>query len=159
MLIASRCLPGHADKVPLAAVTLLDLHGTLNVLAAHLATLRLAEQGRRTVAIIVSWQATASRTVKLSMSRPKPWSPRGVAAKRVPARRDVILVKPGRQDCVTDHLLGASPVAKPRRCSRHRPLSSLGRRSLTPLQRAVIMQIIRMLPGTASLNERNSRNE
>jgi short-subunit dehydrogenase len=155
LLVAFGAMPDQAEADASASVAagLLDLNGTLTLLAAHLATLRLLEQGHGSLAVIGSVAGDRGRRSNYLYGAAKAMVATGVAGLQHRAAGSpvtITLVKPGPTATpMTDHLRGgklslakvetvASDIV--RAVDAGRPVV------YTPRRWRLIMTVIRLLP-------------
>lgn len=155
VLIAFGTMPSQeeADADAQVAATLLTVNGTLNALAAHLATLQLITQGGGSLAIIGSVAGDRGRQSNYLYGSAKAMvatAAAGLQHRVAGTDVSITLVKPGPTATpMTDHLRGGRmQLAKVetvaddivRGVERRRPVV------YTPRKWALIMQVIRMIP-------------
>jgi short-subunit dehydrogenase len=155
VLIAFGTMPSQdeADADAQVAASLLTVNGTLNALAAHLATLQLIAQGGGSLALIGSVAGDRGRQSNYLYGSAKAMvatAAAGLQHRVAGTDVSITLVKPGPTATpMTDHLRGgrmqlakADTVAADivRGVEHRRPVV------YTPRKWALIMQIIRMLP-------------
>jgi hypothetical protein len=155
VLVAFGTMPSQADADgdESVAATLLHVNGSLNVLAGHLAALRLIEQGRGSLAIIGSVAGDRGRQSNYLYGAAKAMvatAASGLQHRVAGTNVSVTLVKPGPTATpMTDHLRGgplklakAETVAADivRAVDRGKPVV------YTPRKWSLIMTIIKLLP-------------
>lgn len=155
LLVAFGTMPSQeeADADPRTAATLLQVNGTLPVLAAHLVTLRLLEAGRGALAVIGSVAGDRGRQSNYLYGSAKAMVATGVAGlqHRVAGTPvSVTLVKPGPTETpMTDHLRGGSlQLAKVETVAGDivKAVDNKTPVVYTPRKWALIMTVIRLLP-------------
>ena len=155
VLIAFGTMPSQdeADADPQVAASLLTVNGTLNALAAHLATLRLIAQGGGSLAIIGSVAGDRGRQSNYLYGSAKAMvatAAAGLQHRVAGTDVSITLVKPGPTATpMTDHLRGGRmQLAKADTVAADIVRGIEHRRAVvyTPRKWALIMQIIRMLP-------------
>lgn len=155
VLVAFGTMPlqDEADADPQKAASLLNVTGTLNVLASHFAALRLIAQGHGSLAIIGSVAGDRGRQSNYLYGSTKAMvatAATGLQHRVAGTDVSVTLIKPGPTATpMTDHLRGgpmtlakAETVAADivRAVDHRRPVV------YTPRKWALIMRVIRLLP-------------
>ena len=155
VLIAFGTMPSQeeADADAQVAASLLTVNGSLNVLAAHLATLELIAQGGGSLAIIGSVAGDRGRQSNYLYGSAKAMAATAAAGlqHRVAGTEvSVTLVKPGPTATpMTDHLRGGRmQLAKVETVAADIVRGVEHRRAVvyTPRKWALIMQVIRLVP-------------
>ena len=154
VLIAFGVMPAQAeaDESPAAAHTLLDVTGTLNVLALHLSVLALLAQGHGTVAILGSVAGDRGRKSNYLYGSTKAMvatAAAGLQHRVAGTDVSVVLVKPGpTRTPMTEGLDGAKGMAKPEVVAAQ-VLAGIDRRApvvYAPGKWRLIMAVVRSLP-------------
>ncbi|SFC02724.1 hypothetical protein SAMN04487968_103124 [Nocardioides terrae] len=142
-----------ADADPAVAADLLTVNGTLTLLAAHLATLRLLEQGSGALAVIGSVAGDRGRRSNYLYGAAKAMVATGVAGlqhRTAGTSVAITLVKPGPTATpMTDHLRGGRlSLAKVETVAGDIVRGVEGGRPVvyTPRRWRLIMAVIRLLP-------------
>ena len=154
VLVAFGDMPSQeeADADPAVAAHLLDLNGTLATMAAHLAALRLVEQGSGSLAVLGSVAGDRGRKSNYLYGSAKAMVATAVAGlqHRVAGTGvRITLVKPGPTATpMTDHLRGGMPLAPVEVVARDVVAAVDAGRPVvyTPRRWQAIMAIIRALP-------------
>ena len=155
VLIAFGTMPSQeeADADAQVAASLLTVNGSLNVLAAHLATLELIAQGGGSLAIIGSVAGDRGRQSNYLYGSAKAMAATAAAGlqHRVAGTEvSVTLVKPGPTATpMTDHLRGGRMQLAKVETVAGDIVSGVDRRRpvvYTPRKWALIMQVIRVIP-------------
>lgn len=153
VLIAFGVMPTQAesDEVPADAHAVLDITGTLNVLALHLSTLAMIEQGHGTVAVLGSVAGDRGRKSNYLYGAAKAMvatAAAGLQHRVAGTDVAVVLVKPGPTQTPMTDGLDAKGLAKPEVVAEQ---VLAGIESRTPVVYApgkwqLIMLIVRSLP-------------
>lgn len=154
VLIAFGIMPEQAesDRSLTSAAAVLEVTGSLNVVALHLATLRLLEQGSGTVAVLGSVAGDRGRQSNYLYGAAKAMvatAAAGLQHRTAGTDVAVVLVKPGpTRSPMTDHLENSRGFASPDLVAAD-ILAGIERRSpvvYTPGKWRLIMTVIRMVP-------------
>jgi short-subunit dehydrogenase len=155
VLIAFGTMPSQdeADADAPVAASLLTVNGSLNVLAAHLATLELIAQGGGSLAVIGSVAGDRGRQSNYLYGSAKAMvatAAAGLQHRVAGTDVSITLVKPGPTATpMTDHLRGGRMQLAKVETVAGDIVSGIDRRRsvvYTPRKWALIMQVIRMIP-------------
>ncbi|MFT4288099.1 SDR family NAD(P)-dependent oxidoreductase [Nocardioides sp.] len=155
VLVAFGVMPSQqqADADPASAMALLDVNGTLNLLAAQLAALRLERQGHGSLVVIGSVAGDRGRASNYLYGAAKAMVATGVAGlqhRLAGTEVHVTLVKPGPTATpMTDHLRGGKLRLAKAETVGHDIVRAVDRSQpvvYTPRKWQLIMAIIRRLP-------------
>lgn len=154
VLIAFGTMPSQteADADPAVAAGLLELNGTLTLLAAHLGALALVEQGQGALVVIGSVAGDRGRASNYLYGAAKAMVATGVAGlqhRTAGSAVRVTLVKPGPTATkMTEKLAGGLPLARVEVVARDIVEGVAQGRPVvyTPRRWRLIMTVVRLLP-------------